>query len=41
MKSSGIELMEHVQGLHNENKHVTCVYTHSKEGTWCSSVQED
>ena len=38
MNSSGVDLMEYVQDVHRENKHVTC--THTKEGT-CPSVQED
>lgn len=41
MNSSGVDLMEYVQDLHSENKHVTCIYTHTKEGTWCPAVQED
>lgn len=41
MNSSGIDLMEYVQDLHSDSRHLTRIYTHTKEGTWRSSVQED
>lgn len=39
MNSAGIGLMEHVQDLHSDDKHVTRICTRAKEGTRCSSVQ--